>query len=152
MLTEPATLVKQPSRLARFAQSHPLIVFFVLAYLWTWSIFFGMLRFVPEGKLPPLLEVFLEGLFTLAIFGPTVAAVITNWLAYRNLKICRLWTSWRSLLGGLALGLGAFFSRDDRASECGNGESEFVGMALVCSFALEHVPGQPLDFFRRARE
>jgi uncharacterized protein len=50
-----------------------------------------------------------ELLVTTGAFGPTVAALITRWLAHRDLKICRVWTGWYSLATGLAFGLGAFF-------------------------------------------
>lgn len=102
--------VTPSSSLRRFAPSHPLILFFVLAYVWTWTIWFGMARFVPDGNapLPAKIEILLEGVFTISAFGPTVGALITNWLAHRSLKICRLWTGWRALGLGLAFGLPAF--------------------------------------------
>jgi uncharacterized protein len=50
-----------------------------------------------------------ELLVTTGAFGPTVAALITRWLAHRDLKICRVWTGWYSLATGLVFGLGAFF-------------------------------------------
>lgn len=96
------------SALVRFVQKWPLPTFFVLAYLWTWSLWLVMARSVPDGDLPPRLEIFFEGLFAAAASGPTVAALATSWLVYGNLKICRLWTGWPSLLQGLAFGLSAF--------------------------------------------
>src|SRR5215467_13567048 len=101
-MPDPAT---QPamsgSALVRFAQKRPLTLFFVLAYLWTWSLWVLMARTVPDGDLPPGLEIYFETLFAAAAFGPTVAALATSWLVHRNLKICRVWTGWRSLLQGL---------------------------------------------------
>jgi len=69
-----------------------------------------MSRFVPEGNatLPTKVEAVLEGAFMMSAFGPTVGALFTNWLACRSLRICRLWTGWRSLTLGLAYGLSAF--------------------------------------------
>jgi len=37
-------------------------------------------------------------------FSPTVAALITQWLLERNLRICRLYSSWQRLLLGLVAG------------------------------------------------
>lgn len=48
-------------------------------------------------------------IFIAGAFGPTIAAFITRWFAHRDLRICRLWTGWRSLLVGLGVGLLAFF-------------------------------------------
>jgi len=47
--------------------------------------------------------------FITGAFGPTVAALITRWLAHRDLKICLLWTGSRPTLVGLSVGLAAFF-------------------------------------------
>jgi uncharacterized protein len=109
-MDDAATPVKRASAVTRFAQSHSLIFFFVLTYLWTWTIWFGMARFVPDGNapLPAKVEILLEGVFAISAFAPTVGALITNWLAQRNLRICHLWTGWRSLSLGLAFGLPAF--------------------------------------------
>ena len=94
--------------LVRLAQTRTLPLFFVLTYLWTWMLWLVMAKIVPEGNISPRFEMFLEGLFAFSAFGPTVAALATNWLAHRSLKICRLWTGWRNLIQGLAIGLVAF--------------------------------------------
>ena len=108
-MAETATRVTTSgSALARFAQKWPLTVFFVLAYIWTWSLWLVVARVVPDGDMPPRIELLFEVLSTAAISGPTLAAFATSWLAYRNLKICRLWTGWRGLLQGLGFGLTAF--------------------------------------------
>ena len=54
-------------------------------------------------------EAFDLSLFLMGALGPTIGALITRWLANRDLKICRLWTGWYNLAIGLAFGLGAFF-------------------------------------------
>lgn len=95
--------------IARFAEARPLVLFFMLAYAWSWTGWLLMSRIVPAGNISPGYEMFLESLFAAAAFGPTVAALVTSWLAYRNLKICRIWTGWRSLILGLGFGLSAFF-------------------------------------------
>ena len=101
-------LTTQRSAIARFAEAYPLTLFFLLAYAWSWTGWLLMSRIVPEGSISPGYEMFLEGLFAVTAFGPTVAALVTSWLAYRSLRICRLWTGWRSLIQGLGFGLSAF--------------------------------------------
>jgi uncharacterized protein len=100
---------KSETTLATFAQRHPLTLFFILAYVWTWLLWLVMAKTVPDGNLSPHMEAFFEALFATSAFGPTVAALVTSWLAYRNLRICRLWTGWPSLIQGLAFGLTTFF-------------------------------------------
>lgn len=102
-------LTTSESAIRRLAQRRTLILFFVLTYLWTWSLWLLMAATVPEGNLPTGAEMFFEGLFALAAFGPTVGALITGWLAYRTLRICPVWTGWRNLIQGLVFGLSAFF-------------------------------------------
>lgn len=102
------TVAIQPSAVVRFARACPLTLFFVLAYAWSWAGWLGMSRIVPEGQVSPGYELFLECLFAAAALGPTVAALTTSWLAYRDLRICHFWTGWRSLIQGLGIGLSAF--------------------------------------------
>ena len=97
--TEPRTA------LARFAQTRPLTLFFLLTYGWTWILWLGVGSVMPDNKA----ESYGELLVITGAFGPTVAALITRWLAHRDLKICRVWTGWYSLATGLAFGLAAFF-------------------------------------------
>ena len=104
----PAPLANSGSATQRFAQRRPLAVFFFVAYLWTWSIWLVMARFLPDGDLPPRLEFLFEALFAAGAFGPTVAALATGWLVDRNLKICRLRAGWLSFAKGLGFGLAAF--------------------------------------------
>src|SRR6516225_6019078 len=91
-----------------FAVSRPLILFFALAYLWSWTLWFAMSRVVPDSSVSGRLEILFEGFFALAAFGPTIAALITGWLAYRNLKVFTLSTGCGNLIRGLVFGLGAF--------------------------------------------
>ena len=96
--------VDRPSFPVRFARSRPLILFFLLAYAWTWTWWLVLPRFVPDDKA----ESYGELIIIAGAFGPTVAGLITRWLAARDLKICGLWTGWSSLAAGLAFGLTAF--------------------------------------------
>jgi len=109
-MTAEAAEPSVPSRsaVARFAQKRPLTLFFILAYAWAWSGWILMARIVPDGNVSPRYEMFLENLFMMSAFGPTVAALATQWLGHRNLKICKFWTGWRGLIQGLAFGLSAF--------------------------------------------
>jgi len=97
--------VDRPSFPVRFARSRPLTLFFLLTYAWTWVWWLCVPRFVPDDKA----ESYGELLFLAGAFGPTVAALVTRWLAARDLKICHIWTGWRGLATGLGFGLTAFF-------------------------------------------
>jgi len=97
-------VVDRPSFPIRFARSRPLSLFFLLTYAWTWTWWLGLPRFIPDDKA----DIYGELLFLAGVFGPTVAALISRWLAARDLKICRLWTGWSGLAKGLAFGLTAF--------------------------------------------
>src|SRR5580658_4304094 len=99
-------IVVPASWLVRFARGRPLTLFFLLAYLWSWSLW-SCVAFLPQNVNPGF-DSFLSVLFFLGICGPSVAALATSWLAYRDLKICRFWTGWRSLVAGLAYGLTGF--------------------------------------------
>ncbi len=98
-------IADSPAALVRFAQKHPLSLFFLLTYAWTWTWWLVLPRFIPDNKA----ETFGEAIFLAGAFGPTVAALITRWLTDGDFKICRAWTGWGSLAAGLAFGLGAFF-------------------------------------------
>jgi CAAX protease family protein len=98
-------VVQPRAALVRFAQTRPLTFFFLLTYAWSWTLWLGVAALIPDNKA----ESFGEPLFLAGAFGPTVAALITRWLANRDLKICRVWTGWGSLATGLVFGLGAFF-------------------------------------------
>jgi membrane protease YdiL (CAAX protease family) len=98
-------VVESRTALVRFAQTRPLTLFFLLTYGWTWTLWLGVGSLMPDNKA----ESYGELLVITGAFGPTVAALITRWLAHRDLKICRVWPGWGSLATGLAFGLGAFF-------------------------------------------
>jgi membrane protease YdiL (CAAX protease family) len=88
--------------LARLARQYPLRVFFVLAYLFAWICFlpavlgeggFGIVHI----KAPVKLFLLLGG------WAPTVAALCTQWLGERNLRILHFYSSWKTtLLGSIA--------------------------------------------------
>ncbi len=96
------------SALSLFAQKHPLILFFLLAYAWSWTLWLGVLPLAvrkPFGIDP---EVFAILLILIGAFGPTLSALLTRWLGYRDLRICSVWTGWRNLIVGLVVGLLSF--------------------------------------------
>ncbi|HEX8893983.1 MAG TPA: hypothetical protein VF783_11705, partial [Terriglobales bacterium] len=47
-----------------------------------------------EGSISDIIELSLP----VGAFGPTVAALVTQRLAYRKLKICHIWTGWKALV------------------------------------------------------
>ncbi len=104
-LAEP--LIAPRSRIVRFVQARPLTTFFLLTYLWSWTLW-GSLEILPQG-LNANIDNLLSVIFIAGICGPTVAALVTSWIAYRSFRIARVWTGWRNLIIGLAFGLAAFF-------------------------------------------
>ena len=84
----------------RFALDHPLIHFFVIAYAWTWIFWLAI---------PMIFHRVDTAAMIIGTFGPTVVALLTQWLGHRNLQIGPLWSNWRSMLIGLGIGLVAFF-------------------------------------------
>ena len=90
------------------AQRHPLPLFFGLAYLWSWTVWLAIPRLVRQSTLGSNFDAFQIAVIVVGAFGPTVAALITQWLARRNLRICSLWTGWRTV-GGLMAGLAMLF-------------------------------------------
>ena len=96
------------SRLTHFARTRPLVLFFPLAYAWAWSLWLLVPRtlLLRQGSLSDSVEL---SLFMLGAFGPSVAALVVQWLANRNLKICHVWTGWKPLLMGVAAGVICFF-------------------------------------------
>jgi membrane protease YdiL (CAAX protease family) len=98
------------SPFASFAQHRPLTVFFFIAYLWTWTLWLVVPRAVRQHALGWKLDAFDIGLIMAGACGPTVAAFVTRWLEYRDLRICPVWTEWRSMVSGLVFGLAGFFA------------------------------------------
>ena len=70
-------IVEPKPSLVGFAQSRPLILFFALAYLWSWTLWFAMSRIAPDSSASGHLDLLFEGLFAVAAFGPTVTK---HWL------------------------------------------------------------------------
>jgi hypothetical protein len=97
------------SRLVRIAQTWPLASFFAIAYLWSWTTWLAVPRLVRQHALGWKFDAFDISLIMVGAFGPTVAAFATQWLAFRNLKICPVWTGWRRMVLGLVFGLTALF-------------------------------------------
>jgi membrane protease YdiL (CAAX protease family) len=98
------------SLLASLAQRRPLTVFFVIAYLLTWTVWLVVPRVVRQYALGRNFDAFDIGVVMVGACGPTVAAFVTRWLAYRDFRICPVWTGWRRMLLGLAFGLAGFFA------------------------------------------
>lgn len=85
-------------------QTRPLTLFFVLAYAWTWTIWLAVPRIVHHRGLGQF-DSFDISLIIVGACGPTIAAFLTQWLAYRNFRIGAVWTGWR-IIPGLVLGIG----------------------------------------------
>jgi membrane protease YdiL (CAAX protease family) len=86
-----------------------LILFFLLAYAWAWSFWLLVLRNPLQLKEGSTGEVIGLSLFLVGACGPSVAALVTQWFAYRNLKICHIWTGWKPFLIGGVVGVSCFF-------------------------------------------
>jgi hypothetical protein len=71
-----------------------LTLFFVLAYLLSWSVFLPVVLF----RAPPPFTI-------LATFGPFLAALVTNYLATGNYRWFLTSTTWWRTLGGTAVGV-----------------------------------------------
>jgi uncharacterized protein len=94
------------SAISRLVQAWPLSTFFVIAYAWSWTLWESVALLQDRNR---WIDSFLIVVFIAGICGPTIAALIVSSLAYRSLKICRIWTGWQSLTAGLGLGLVGFF-------------------------------------------
>ena len=79
---------------ALFASECPMTLFFVLAYLLSWSVFLPVVLF----RASPQLTI-------LASFGPSLAALVTNYLATGNYRWFLTSTTWWRTLGGTAIGV-----------------------------------------------
>lgn len=85
-------------------------MFFSLAYAWAWSFWLFVLRDPLHLQLKgSIADVIGLSLFLVGACGPLVAALVTQWLAYRNLKICHIRTGWKPLLMGVVVGVSCFF-------------------------------------------
>lgn len=86
--------------LTSLAKKHPSFLFFILAYTLGWGMvtprvlsWLGILPFnVPDWWV------------IASFYAPCVAGLWMQWLTKRNLRVCRLYESWRTLLLGIAVG------------------------------------------------
>jgi uncharacterized protein len=95
---------------ASFAQRRPLTVFYIIACLWSWTVWLAAPRVVRQHALGWKFDAFDIGLILVGACGPTVAAFATRWLAYRDFKICPVWSGWRRMALGLVLGMAGLFA------------------------------------------
>jgi uncharacterized protein len=101
---------KPRSVLVRFAQKRPLTLFSLLAYAFTWTVWLVVPHIVRHPGIGSGFDDDFDIVFVLVgACGPTVAAFVTRWLGHRDLRFCRVWTGWRSLLISLLAGLICFF-------------------------------------------
>jgi membrane protease YdiL (CAAX protease family) len=100
----PSTPTAQANtRLRRFAQRHPLSVFFSLAYLLGWISFLPLVL-TNAGLGWIRTDVTIEFIYV-GVWTPTLAALYTQWLLDRNFRICPLYGSWQRLVLGSVVGL-----------------------------------------------
>ena len=97
------TTVQATASLTRFAQRRPLLVFFLLAYLFGWISFLPVVL-TNQGLGWIRADVTIEFIY-LGACTPTIAAFCTQWLLDRSFRICRFYSSWRGLLLGSVVGL-----------------------------------------------
>lgn len=92
------------SAISSMATRHPLFFFFLLSYVFGWLGFLPVvlgdigLRWIHGAGSLEFAE--------LGAFGPLLAALCTQKLAYGNFRICRLFSSWTRTSMGLLLGVG----------------------------------------------
>ena len=78
------------------------MLFFALAYLIGWIGFLPLVLSRTGAGLIPI-DVPIEYIVA-PTFAPAIAALLTQWFCQRNLRIARLYTSWRRLLAGVVAG------------------------------------------------
>ncbi len=94
---------KNDGRLVRFARSRPLVLFFALAYAIAWVLFLPLvLSRTGLGLIPIIVPIEYSVAVSVA---PSIAALLTQWLAERNWRAFKLYRSWRSLLIGALSGV-----------------------------------------------
>src|ERR1700733_7553484 len=96
--------LKERSVVDRLAQTHPLILFFLLTYSWSWTFWLVVPRFVSDKHS----DIVFISLFIAGATGPTVGALLTQWLSHRALRICPVWAGWLRVMTGLMVGLACF--------------------------------------------
>jgi hypothetical protein len=79
----------------RLTVQYPLLVFFVLAYLFSWAVFLPMIYF--RGPIQ---------LTIIASFGPSLAALITHRLSTGSYHAFRLYTTLTRTVSAAVLGTG----------------------------------------------
>ena len=86
--------------LTTFARERPLLAFFALTYI------FVIVAFIPQALYEfGLLRLNKFSWYAIgALFSPAVAALIVQWLAEHNFKVCRIYDSCRSLVAWMILG------------------------------------------------
>ena len=103
------SLSKDSSAFVLFAQRSPLTLFFLMAYAWAWTVWFLVPRIVRQHGLGWKFDTFEITLIIVGAFGPTVAASITRWLAFRDLRICPVWTGSSNIALGIIFGAAGLF-------------------------------------------
>ncbi|MFY9731367.1 MAG: hypothetical protein WB723_04665 [Candidatus Acidiferrales bacterium] len=86
--------------LATFVRAKPLLAFFALTYI------FVIVAFIPQALYEfGLLRLNKFSWYAIgALFSPAVAALIVQWLAEHNFKVCRIYDSCRDLVAWMILG------------------------------------------------
>ena len=87
--------------LTSVAKKHPSFLFFIMTYILGWGVvtprvlsWLGIVSFnVPDWWV------------TASFYAPCVAGLWMQWLTKRNLKVCRLYESWSTLVLGIAVGV-----------------------------------------------
>jgi len=100
---------QRKSAVSSFASRRPLASFFLVTYAWSWTVWLVVPRIVQHSPFSAITDGFGVALIVVGACGPTVGALATRWLAEGDLRICRVWTGWGTLLVGLAVGLAGFF-------------------------------------------
>ncbi len=93
------------SKLTYLARTRPLRLFFFLAFAWAWCFWLFLPHKLLQGSNSEIVEL---SILLVGAFGPSVAALVVQWLAHRNLKICHVWTGWKPLLMGVLVGVVCF--------------------------------------------
>ena len=86
--------------LSSFSKNRPLLAFF------TFTFGLAILGFIPQALYQfGLLRLNVFSWYAIqALFSPLAAALIVQWLAERNLRVCRIYDSWKALAFGLFVG------------------------------------------------
>jgi membrane protease YdiL (CAAX protease family) len=87
-------------RFRLLVRKRPLLAFFTLTYL------LELTALIPQVSYKLGLVGMTESVWyiTIAVCSPAVAALIVQWLAESNLRICRIYGLWSGLLFGITLG------------------------------------------------